>query len=372
MFFAMTRSLPHALAALCLWLSAAPQALALQHPAPAAPVASPPAPAPLFASHDPLNLKLEADFSSIFKDRTQDSEYHPGKLTILPAEGAGGAGGTGGEPKTIDVEVKTRGNFRLQSRICGFPPLRLNFPKEGTAGTPFEAQDKLKLTVHCQDKKPEYEQSVLLEYLIYRGFQLFTDNSFRVRLARMHYVDLAGKRDTLTRWAFFVEDNDAMAQRIGGAISDLTEVHDENTDLDQIPLIWVYEYFIGNTDWSVYAGHNIVLVQLPNTMFPMPVPYDFDWSGVIDAPYAAPDVKLPIRSVRQRLYRGYCRTAEELAPIFAKFNEKKDELYALYRNQPGLDEKRRTEVLAYYDEFYKTINDPRAVQREFVRPCRKS
>lgn len=360
----MPRTLPHALAALSIWLGAAGPALARQDPV-AAPAAAP-APAPLFASHDPLNLKLEADFTSIFKDRTQDSEYHPGKLTILAAEGAGG------EPKTIDVEVKTRGNFRLQSRICSFPPLRLNFPKEGTAGTPFEGQDKLKLTVHCQDKKPEYEQSVLLEYLIYRGFNLFTDNSFRVRLARIHYVDLAGKRDTLTRWAFFVEDNDAMAQRIGGTISDLTEVHDENTDLDQIPLIWVYEYFIGNTDWSVYAGHNIVLVQLPNTMFPMPVPYDFDWSGVIDAPYAAPDVKLPIRSVRQRLYRGYCRSAEELAPIFARFNEKKDELYALYQNQAGLDEKRRAEVLAYYDEFYKIINDPRAVQREFIRPCRKS
>jgi hypothetical protein len=344
--------------ALALWFVAASPAVALQDSTSAAPGPSPPA--PLFTSDEPLILTLEADFGAIFKDRTQDSEYHPAKLTLA---------GDGG--KMLDIEVKTRGNFRLQSRICGFPPLRLNFPKKATEGTPFEGQDKLKLTVHCQDKKPEYEQSVLLEYLIYRGFNLISDKSFLVRLAHITYVDAAAKRDTLTRWAFFVEDNDAMAQRIGGTIADMIEVHDENTDLDQIPLVWMYEYFIGNTDWSVYALHNIVLVEMPNTLFPMPVPYDFDWSGVIDAPYAAPDVKLPIRSVRQRLYRGYCRTVEEMAPVFAKFNEKKDAIYALYRGQQGLDEKRRAEVLAYYDEFYKTINDPRAVQREFIRSCRK-
>ncbi|MBI3981614.1 MAG: hypothetical protein HY337_01800 [Gemmatimonadetes bacterium] len=359
----MPRPLPHGLAALSLLLGAAGPARALQDSAVAP--APPPPPAPLFASHEPLKLTIETDFTSIFKDRTQDSEYHPGKLTLLGPDGASAA-------TTLDIEVKTRGNFRLQSKICGFPPLRLDFPKEGTAGTPFEGQDKLKLTVHCQDKKAEYEQSVLLEYLIYRGFNLLTDNSFKARPAQIKYVDTAGKRDTLTRWAFFVEDNDAMARRIGGSVLDMTEVIDENTDLDQIPLIWMYEYFIGNTDWSVYALHNIVLVEMPNTLFPMPVPYDFDWSGVINAPYAAPDVKLPIRSVRQRLYRGFCRTAEEVTPILARFNEKKDELLALYQNQPGLDDKTRAEALAYYDEFYKTINDPRAIQREFIRSCRKA
>jgi hypothetical protein len=134
----------------------------------------------------------------------------------------------------------------------------------------------------------------------------------------------------------------------------------------------MYEYFLGNTDWSVYALHNIVLVEMPGTVFPMPVPYDFDWSGVINAPYAVPDAKLPIRSVRQRLYRGYCRTLEEIQPILARFTENKDQIYALYRDLPALEEKRRTEMLAYYDEFYKTISDPRAVEREFIRTCRKA
>ena len=316
---------------------------------------------PLFASNEPLQLTLEADFTTIFKDRSQDSEYGPATLTYPGPDGA---------PATMELQVKTRGNFRLQSKVCQFPPLRLNFPKSQAAGTVFEGQNRIKLVVHCQDKKPEYEQSVLLEHLLYRGFNLLSDKSFLTRLARVHYIDAAGKRDTLTRWAFFLEDNDAMAARIGGVVLDQPDTPDENTDLDQIPLVWMYEYFAGNTDWSVFAQHNIVLVEMPNSLFPMPVPYDMDWSGVINAAYAAPDVKLPIRSVRQRLYRGFCRSEEELTPVIALFNEKKDAIYALYQNQEGLDEKTRTETLKYYDEFYKTINDPRAVQREFVKTCR--
>ena len=121
---------------------------------------APGAPAQLFSSLEPLRLTLESDFTGILKDRSQDSEYFPAKLTL---------GEPGSGAQELELQVKTRGNFRLQSRVCGFPPLRLNFPKQAVAGTVFEGQDKIKLTVHCQDKKSEYEQSVLMEYLIYRS-----------------------------------------------------------------------------------------------------------------------------------------------------------------------------------------------------------
>ena len=138
-----------------------------------------------------------------------------------------------------------------------------------------------------------------------------------------------------------------------------------------MPLVWMLEYFVGNTDWSVWALHNIVLVMRPQSSLPLAVPYDFDWSGVINAPYARPDERLPIRSVRDRLYRGYCRTAEELTPVLRRFDEKKDAIYDLYRNQEGLDPKMRDDALKYYDEFYKTIDDPKAVKRTFIDDCRR-
>ncbi len=317
---------------------------------------------PLFASHQTLRLSLKADWGTIFKDRSQESEYRPAKLYIE---------GPDGSPASLDVEVRTRGNFRLQSQICGFPPLRLNFPKEGTENTVFSGQNKLKLATHCQDRREQYEQITLQEYLIYRTFNLLTDQSFRVRLARITYIDAAGERDTLTKYGFLIEDEDAMAVRLGGTVLDLEGIHDDNTDQEQMTLIAVFQYFIGNTDWSVWALHNIVLVDIPPNPFPTPVPYDFDWAGVIEAPYARPDAKLPIRSVRQRLYRGYCKDPAELEPILEQFKREKDAIYALWTAQEGLDRKTLKRAIEYFDEFYTMIEDSKAVEREFVRSCRR-
>jgi hypothetical protein len=317
---------------------------------------------PLFASPEPLRLTLEADWGAVFKERGDSSTPHPAKLTLAGADGAA---------TQLDVEVQTRGHFRLQRVTCNFPPIRVSFPKSGLKQTVFAGQRRLKLTVHCQDTRDRYEQNVLLEYLIYRTFNLLTERSFRARLAHVTYLDAAAKRDTLAKYAFFIEDDDRMAARLGGKVLDMEHVHDETTERKQMTLVAVFEYFLGNTDWSVWGMHNIVLVLPPEGQEPFAVPYDFDWSGVIGAPYARPDARLPITSVRERLFRGYCRSPEELAPVFQLFNEKKDAIYALYREQEGLDPKVRDDALKYYDAFYKTINNPRDVDWAFMRNCRK-
>lgn len=331
-------------------------------PAPSAQTSAPVAEGPLFMSHDVRSFRLQADFDAVFKERGQKSHWHPATLSYT--DSAGGA-------VRLPIKIKTRGNFRLKRSTCEFPPLYLNFSKKEVKHTLFAGQNKLKLTVHCQDKKARYEQQLLLEYLIYRVFNQLTDNSFDVRLARFTYVDSAGKRDSLTRYAFFLEDDDRMAARLGGKVFPRLHVIDQATDSTQIGLVWMLEYFAGNTDYSVWGLHNIVLVMRPQKPFPLAVPYDFDWSGVVNAPYARPDYRLGIRSVRDRLYRGFCRPPEALTPVIELFNEKKDAIYDLYRNEEGLDPKMRDEALKYYDDFYKTINDPGAVKRAFMEDCRK-
>src|SRR2546425_735569 len=130
----------------------------------------------------------------------------------------------------------------------------------------------------------------------------------------------------------------------------------------------VFQYMIGNTDFAVTALHNIVLIR-DSSGIVYPVPYDFDWSGVIWTPYAQPDVRLPIQTVRQRTFRGTCRVPEELALLFAQFTAQKDSIYALYRGleSEGLEPKRVKQALDYYDEFYKTISNPGDTRREFTR-----
>ena len=313
----------------------------------------------LFDSEDILRLTLTTDLKALLKDRdTTDREYRPAILSYVDPSGA---------QVSQDVRVRTRGHFRLARRNCAFPPLRLNVSKRRSANTVFADQNALKLVTHCH-KSEEYEQYVLQEYLIYKMYNLLTPRSLRVRLAQVTYVDRAGKSEPFTKPAFFIEDEKQMAARNGAQIVKVKGASPEQLDSGQMGLVAVFQYLIGNTDWSLPALHNITLMRTREHIV-FPVPYDFDLSGVISTRYAKPPPQLPIKSVRDRLYRGDCRTEEQLAPIFARFIEKRGAIYALYRNMKGLQQRHVERTHKYFDEFYKTISNRRAVRREFVESC---
>lgn len=310
----------------------------------------------LFNANDLLELRLTADFDAIAKERGTTKHDHPGVLSYV---------GPAGDTVSLDVQLHTRGHFRL--RRCSYPPLKIDFPPEHTAHTLFAHQKSLKLVVPCRGGQG-YANYLLEEYLIYRVYNLLTDLSFRVRLASVTYVDPGKKDPPETRYGFFIEDDDKMAHRNHGDVFAQEGIVQEATDFAQMGLLGVFQYLIGNTDWSVAGLHNIVLVR-DSAKVDFPVPYDFDWSGVISAPYAQPDSRLGITTVRERLFRTACRSAEDLAPIFARFTGQKDAIYALYRGQVGLEAKRIKQTLDYYDEFYRIINDPRAMQRAMMVTC---
>ena len=343
-------------------------ALAQAPPSSAGPRA---AAAPLFASHDPLTFSIEAPLSTIFKDRGEERNERPAKLILT---------GNDGQLVRLDVDIRTRGKTRAERRICEFPPLRLDFNKTGK-GTVFEGQNALKLVVHCQDGRAEYDQYVLQEYLVYRMYNLLTDFSFKARLARVTYVDTDGKRDTVTRNAFLLEDVDDVAARNGVQALRIRAVPPQLVDPRSIALVGVFQYMIANPDWSLFTVepteedccHNTVPVGAEAGPI-FSVPYDFDISGIVNTRYAnrlfAPETRdLGIRRVRERAYRGLCASDEHLPEIFALLNEKRDAIYALYREQPGLDAEVMKETLEYLDTFYQTINDPAKREREIERRC---
>jgi hypothetical protein len=315
-----------------------------------------PAPHRLFDSAEPIDIAITADFRAVGKDRGTEKRLHPGVLSYRsPA----------GDTVSVNVQLRTRGHYRL--RLCEYPPLKVDFDRTAVAHTLFAHQGSLKLVVQCRGNRT-YANYLLEEYLIYRVSNLLTPLSFRARLARVTYVDSNGRNTPATRYAFFLEDDDRMARRNHMQVFEQKGIHQEETDFEQMGLLALFQYLIGNTDWSVAALHNIVLVR-DSLGILFPVPYDFDWSGVISPPYAQPDPRLGIRTVRDRTYRGACRTADDFAPLFAQFNAAKDSIYALYRGQPDLEPKRVEQALGYYDEFYRTINEPRRAKRELIDAC---
>lgn len=311
---------------------------------------------PLFESNEPLTLVFRADFGKLGKERGTKKDTLPGTLSFA---------GPSGDTVTLKVLVNTRGHYRL--KICQYPPLKLEFDRAQVAGTVFAHQKGLKLVGQCRGGQT-YADYLLEEHLIYRAYNLLTALSFRTRLARVTYVDANPKHEPETRWAFFLEDDDRMARRNHLTVYP-SGVNQGETDADQMALFAVFEYMIGNTDWAVSVLHNVVVLH-DSTGAYYPVPYDFDWSGVIWPPYANPDPSLNLVNVRQRTFRNsQCYIPQILARLFPRFNAQRDSIYALYRAQEALEPKRVKQALEYYDDFYHTINDAGATRREFINGC---
>ena len=315
----------------------------------------------LFSSDDVLDFVIASNFDRLKKDRSQESEEIPGQVAVRNA---------GGETVEIPIQVKTRGMFRLQRRICSDPPLRLNFPETEPHGTVFDGQDKLKLVTHCHDPD-RYEQNLLEEYLAYRIYNQVTDASFRVRLAEITYLDSGGENDPVTRMAFLIEDEDAMAARLGGMMMNPPSTLPTDFVLDQLSLFYVFQFMIGNVDWGTGSNHNAKIVRTDQGH--LPIPYDFDFSGLVDAPYAGPnELTEPFHdSVRERVYWGVCMPAIDYQGVFDRFNQKRDAILDQARNQAGLSKYNVESAVDYLEEFYQIINDPRDARAVIIGACRR-
>ncbi|MDF1502851.1 hypothetical protein [Roseisolibacter sp. H3M3-2] len=304
------------------------------------------APSALFASDSVLHFTLVTDFRALAGQRD----------TLRPKGYAGTVrvGGGDGE-KAVPVQVYTRGHFRLRPDRCSFPPLRVVFDK-GTRGTPFDDQKALKLVTHCRDGSEEHEEYVLREYLAYRAHQVVTPASFRTRLARVRYVRQGDTTKVVERWGFLIESEREMARRLGGRVLEAKGALFENVTPDSAASVAMWEYFLGNSDWSLSALHNVRLVQRgPEDI--VAVPYDFDFSGFVDTRYATPDPSLPIKTVQERLWRGPCLSPAAAAAAAAPYVARREALERVPVSLP-IDGGWGERAQRFMRRFFDDVKDP--------------
>jgi hypothetical protein len=316
---------------------------------------------PFYTAPSVFEFKLTTNIRRIRSDKEDKAPWRAATLSYTDADG---------KQVEIPSALRTRGIWRLKN--CEFPPLRMNFTSEATKNTLLEGVDKPKLVNFCENTDA-YEQLIMQEMQLYRIYSVLTPASHRARLARITYADSASGKTHATRIAIIVEEPEVMAARIGGSLVETKGATANDLSSYQDVLASVFQYMIGNTDWSTYGLHNMELVRQANGDH-IPIPYDFDFAGAIDAPYASVDPKLRINRVRQRVYRGYCYPAEEFEKVFTVFNEKKPAIYSLYADAIGSKLSKRTVdlTLKYFDEFYETINDPRKAKSRIIDACLKS
>lgn len=273
----------------------------------------------------------------------------------------------------FDIKVRLRGKSRL--RVCEFLPMRLNFKKGEVADTLFAGQDKIKLVVPC-DHSERGEKNLLKEYAAYRIFNLLTPASYRVRLLHITFSDTESKASSGNgrKFAFVVEPADQLAERLDGQVSGLPGVALSWLDPGQAALVYVFQYLVANTDWSLVRPveeqaccHNGTLIETEAKI--QYVPYDFDLSGFVDAPYARPTPGLRLRSVTQRRYRGFCTDRVYLEAALDLVISQRQPIVELIEALPLLSGKDKQKSISYLDKFFRTAEQRDKLLRSFERRC---
>ncbi len=323
---------------------------------------------PLFADDSVINIQLRAPFRELINNAPDATDPYPATLTLLNE--------AGGEEHAIDLSA--RGNSRRDTAICKFPPLRVAFSDKPGKSSLFKGQNRLKLVTHCQRSK-NYQQYYLLEYTAYKLFNVITPHSLRVRLANIDYIDVDSGNTLYSRTGFFIEDTDDAAKRNGVKEIDVADVDITQIDNSAAARFALFQYMIGNLDWSMHNSvpgddccHNAKLIgersePLGNLI---PVPYDFDYSGLVDAPYAVPPESVSVRSVRTRRYRGFCNHNTEARSAAAAFVEKREAIYDILAGVPNLSNSRKNKSLRYLDNFFRDISDEERLERQLLGKCR--
>lgn len=311
-----------------------------------------------FDSQSPLDVTITVNLKQLKGDRGDSVPWRNATLATSSSDG---------RALTIPMKMRTRGIWRR--RKCDYPPIRLNFAKPAVKDTELEGLDKPKLVNFCRDVGV-HEQYILQEFQLYRVYNLLTPNSHKARLLRLSYVDSATGKLEAKRFAFIVEEPKAMGDRLGGRMLEEKGARAEDLDDYSTALFGLFEYMIGNTDFSISATHNAELLALPTGAL-VPVAYDFDFSGAVNTTYATPEPRLRLENVRTRRYRAYCVDPTHVDTAVAEFNRRREDIFALYDDKIGklINPRLRDSTLEYFREFYGIINDGRSLKSQIMEGC---
>jgi hypothetical protein len=304
---------------------------------------------------DPLVIQLECDLSAIQDEPDSIARWHAGSLLIMQADTVA---------RRYNVSVKARGNMRR--KYCEFPPLKIRFNPD-VPGDTLEASDDLKLVSACSETS-ESIKLVHREALMYRMYNQLTDQSFRIKTARISIKNTGKKQRVVERPAFFIESPAELAQRLHMQPYNPRVVSSRSLDSVSYDRLCLFQFMIGNTDWSVRSKHNIRMFKEENAL-PIAVPYDFDYAGAVDASYAVPHERIPIRSVRERYYLGRCRSYDVMQQNLVEFRQKKAAIVTQCDVFPDLDKNDRRDIRQYLETFFELINNPGDVQKQLVDVC---
>lgn len=305
--------------------------------------------------HQIKEIIIKTDIKALQKSRA-DENYQPAEITYYDQQG---------QAQTSQIKIRARGVTR--KRICEYPPLKLKFDKDELEATGLASFNKLKLVTQV-DRAARSEEYIFKEYLAYRMYNFLTPYSFRVQLIKVTYLDSAEEKKDRTFYGLLLEPKEELAARINGRWYERET--SKTTFLEKYPykVMAIFQYMIGNTDWAVGNLHNLKLIKVDGLSRLVPIPYDFDYSGIVNTHYAAPHESLPIKLVTQRHYKGKAWTELESEQATALYISQKEAIINLCEQFPHLNKVNTRFLVDFIAGFYQILEHPKRAQFVFGSP----
>ena len=313
---------------------------------------------PLFQDQSPLSIRLSISFRDL-RRQTNDSTYIPSTLSFKVGE----------VWDTIPIDIRTRGNFRKKN--CTYPPLRIKFKKNEVAGTLFEGTKSVKVVIPCHEGKSSMEL-INKEYLCYQLYHPVTDFHLKTRLLDIMLIEEKGKQEKISHVnGFFIEDDDQLAERNSARVVDAERINPLQLEDTSALRFDFFQYMIANTDFSTTVVHNAEVLLTEKGRY-IAVPYDFDMTGIVNAPYATVDPKWEIEKVTQRAYKGYCRNEKVAEYVRQEFISREEAIYQIIDRHTHLFYPKETESLKkYVGEFFRILKSDYDYSEKITAKCRR-
>ncbi|MBI1227290.1 MAG: hypothetical protein GC192_18810 [Bacteroidetes bacterium] len=302
-------------------------------------------------------INITSNFDSI-KANIRNKEYEDGIFEVKHSRKSS---------TKFSVRLRPRGKSRRM--ICEFPPLKLKFHKDSLNANGFESFNEYKLVTHCMENDGS-EVNIIREYLVYQLFRLLTPYSFKASLAEITYRNTGKSFKKTTQLGIIIEDAESMAARNNCHTMSRKIIQLDSLHLNQEKIMSVFQYMVGNADWSYMMARNTELIQQEDGQI-VPVPYDFDYAGLVAAPYARANAALGQKTVLDRVFLGNAKSYEELRVIFSYFKSKKEAIISTIDDFDRLDMETKTEMINYLEGFFELIEDKNRVETEMLGVLKK-
>jgi len=298
------------------------------------------------------HITILSDFDSLLRGR-RIKDYPKIKATIIFENGT--------HQDTMLTKLLLRGRYRR--KICDMPPIKLDFVKADLVEMGLDSTyDELKLVTHCLDGVNS-NQSLLKEYWTYRLYQEITPNSFKVHLVKITYINKQQPLESKERFAFLIENNQELSDRIGGEMVSKFGLTPTKLDEKSYHHTLFFNYMIGNLDCNILHQRNIKYIQTKESL--IVVPYDFDQSALVNASYAKPHPDYKQQNLEDRHAIGSFNNRTALEAMATEFIAKKNQL-EIFNQCPYLAEDQKLRMQYYIDSFFEEIEHKRQLRKAFL------